>query len=387
MPTGTSYATGFKPTLEGLRAVAAFGIMATHVAFQTGIDPATAPGAVLARCDFFVAVFFALSAFVLWRRYRGGMNTWEYYLKRLARILPAYVCLCAVVLLCTGAPAGKALATLTLTQIYLPNSLLPGLTHAWSLSVEMAFYLVLPLFVALLGRWRPRWRVLGILVLAGVGLAWAWVPLPDLSRAGVNTQLFPPSWLPWFAVGMLAAEAEAALRGPVLSRRWRWLWWLGAGAVAWVAGQEWFGPLGLEHPSPAEFTRRVLAGTLFAVLILVPYALGEPSRALESPLMRALGRWSYGIFLWHVAVLMVVFPVLGVPYFRARWTDFLLVGVVCAVVSVVLAATSYVVVESPVVARLREMPLRSSTGSRLTCVEPSGERQVKRPSSVRSSTP
>lgn len=361
--------------------------MATHVAFQTGIDPATWAGAVLARFDFFVAVFFALSAFVLWRRYRTGMNVVEYYAKRLARIVPAYVFLCAIVLLCTGAPLGKTFATFGFMQIYLPNGLLPGLTHTWSLCVEMAFYLVLPGFALLMGNWSQRWRLMGIAVLAAAGCAWPWLPLPGCERAGVNLQLFPPSWMPWFAVGMFTAEAESALGRPLRLVRWRGLFWVLAGVVAWVAGQEWFGPLGLEHPSSGEFSRRILAGTLFAVLILVPYALGEPSRVVETPLMRALGRWSYGIFLWHVAILMVVFPTLGVPFFRGRWADFVLVGVVCLIASVIVAAASYVVVEEPVVERLRAIPLTSSMGRRLTCVEPSGDRQQNRPSSVRSSAP
>ncbi len=38
-------------------------------------------------------------------------------------------------------------------------------------------------------------------------------------------------------------------------------------------------------------------------------------RFLTSPVMAALGRWSYGIFIWHLAVLAVVFPVLGIAPF------------------------------------------------------------------------
>ena len=68
--SSTYYKPRHLPGLEGLRAVAAFGVILTHVAFQTGVDPATPVGAVLARFDFFVPVFFALSAFLLWRGHR-----------------------------------------------------------------------------------------------------------------------------------------------------------------------------------------------------------------------------------------------------------------------------------------------------------------------------
>ena len=49
--------------LEGIRALAAVGVLITHVHFQTASGPV-----VLERFDYFVAVFFALSAFLLWRR-------------------------------------------------------------------------------------------------------------------------------------------------------------------------------------------------------------------------------------------------------------------------------------------------------------------------------
>ena len=46
------------------------------------------------------------------------------------------------------------LANLTLTQIYVPLTLTAGLTQMWSLSVEVTFYLALPL-LALLARRLP----------------------------------------------------------------------------------------------------------------------------------------------------------------------------------------------------------------------------------------
>ena len=55
------------PELDGLRAVASLGIIVTHVSFQTGTGWGFA-----GRFDYFVAVFFALSAFLLWRR-RGHL--------------------------------------------------------------------------------------------------------------------------------------------------------------------------------------------------------------------------------------------------------------------------------------------------------------------------
>lgn len=354
----SSYATGFIPSLEGLRAVAAYGVVLTHVAFQTGLDPATALGAIAARLDFFVAVFFALSAFVLWRRHRTDHRFGQYYLHRFTRIAPAYlVCVAAVLLFLPeafGTRPAAALAQFTLTQIYLPQGLVGGLTHLWSLCIEVAFYLLLPLFALTVGSLDSR-RARVIFIVAGalLSLGWAWLPVvsatPD--NGWPNMQIWPPAYASWFAVGLVAAEVEPLVRGSgrlpgVLGLRW--LWWALALGIAWLAGQAWFGPLGLEHPSPARFTMRVLAGAAFAAAVVWPYALAPRSRdLLARPVARTLGRWSYSVFLWHVAVLAVVFPLLGIPLFSGHPAHIAAVSLAVLVLSTAVAAASYELVERP----------------------------------------
>ena len=320
------------PELDGLRAVAAYGIVATHVAFQTATG-----SAVLERFDYFVAVFFALSAFLL---SRGGLRG-GYYSRRVARLAPAYVVCVAVVLLAlpplAGVTWGQAVANLLLVQVYVPHSLIDGLTQMWSLCIEAAFYVVLPLYLRLDGRGR-RAALAGSVVL---GLAWPWAVSGISDPAVLNMQIWPPSYAPWFAVGLLLAELERAgvrYAGP------RWPFPVLALPVAWVAGV--IGPRGLEHPSPAEFNVRVLLGAVFAALVVAPYALGQRfvGTVLSSPVMRTLGRWSYSVFLWHMAVLYFVFPVLGVQVFSGH---FLLVYAATALASTAVAYMSYELVEVP----------------------------------------
>lgn len=338
--SSTSYKPRLLPGLEGLRAVAAFGVILTHVAFQTGVDPASPVGSVLARFDFFVPVFFALSAFLLWRRHRTDRRfptITRYLLNRAGRILPAYLgCVIAVILLLPEAArmsGEQIVANLTLTQVYRVDGLAPGLTHLWSLSVEVGFYLVLPLLALTAGRLPGRGRIGVILGLAVLSLGWAFLPWvvagPDAEAGIPNRQIWPPAYTAWFAVGLLAAELEGRVPAPVRrALRFRWVWWLLALVTAWVAGQEWYGPLGLTHPEPAEFARRVLAGTVFAAAVVVPEAWdpGAPGgRWLAHPVMQALGRWSYSVFLWHVAMLSLAFPLLGLDYFSGGFWPVLLV--------------------------------------------------------------
>nr|WP_157464416.1 MULTISPECIES: acyltransferase [Corynebacterium] len=316
------------PELEGLRAVAALGIVVTHVAFQTATYHP-----VLERFDYFVAVFYALSAFLLTR---GGQRP-GYYRRRLARLAPAYLVCVAVVLATLPELAHisppQVLAQVFMVQIYLPDGLVAGLTQIWSLCVEVAFYLVLPLYLRL----STPHRTLTLAVTIPLSLAWPWA---IAGVTAVNMQIWPPSYVLWFAVGLILAELErigVSYRGPRLPFA------LVALPVAWFAGV--VGPAGLEHPSPAEFNARVILGALFAALVVAPFALSpREDGVLASSAMRRLGRWSYSIFLWHVWVLSFAFPLLGVPVFGGHFAAVLVFTVAF---SVAVSYVSYELVEVP----------------------------------------
>ncbi|UVE96780.1 acyltransferase [Dietzia sp. B32] len=366
-------ATGFVPALEGLRAVAAFAVLTTHVAFQTGASTGSFLNRVWGRFDLSVAVFFALSGFLLWRAHalharRGTPGTARsarvYLRSRLVRIMPAYLVLVAAVFLLIPRNARSSASTwtsnLTLTQVFVPDSLVEGLTHAWSLSVEMSFYLVLPLLWWALARLRgraARWR---IPVIAGVGvasLAWALVPWYDLGlHERINDQILPPAFASWFAAGMILAELACAPPGRAAAlarhRHARWGWWAVAATAFLVStAPQWFAE-GFVHPAGPEFAARTALGAMVAFCLLAPVALapavpddGGPHFAvLGSTLFTTLGRWSYGVFLWHVLVLHFAFQIAAVPMFSGQM---LRVWVVTAVVSTVVAAAGYALVEVP----------------------------------------
>ena len=361
-------ARGFVPALEGLRAVAAFGVLTTHVAFQTASNTGSAVGRVWGRMDLAVAVFFALSGFLLWRGHAlharrdlpGSARPAGNYLRsRLVRIMPAYLVVVAAAFLLIPrnalSPAPAWLANATLTQVFVPDSLVEGLTHAWSLSVEMSFYLALPLLWWVLLRLRgpaARWRIPVIAAVGALSLGWALVPWYALGLPeSLNDQLLPPAFASWFAAGMVLAELAAAPPGRLAAlarhRRSRWGWWALA-AVAFLATTVpgWFTE-GFVHPSGPEFAARTALGAVVAFCLLAPITLaphGQRFAVLDSAVMGALGRWSYGVFLWHVLVLHFAFQIAFVPLFSGQM---LLVWLVTAAVSTVVAAASYALVEVP----------------------------------------
>ncbi|MGZ4597098.1 MAG: acyltransferase family protein, partial [Actinomycetes bacterium] len=143
------------PALDGVRGLAALMVVLTHVGFQTGETARGVPGALLARADFGVALFFVLSGLLLYRPWAHADGTagpgpsWRrYYWRRALRILPGYwLALVAVLLLAprTGRGPGDVVANATLTQIYGSGHLLADFTQTWSLCTEVAFYVALPL--------------------------------------------------------------------------------------------------------------------------------------------------------------------------------------------------------------------------------------------------
>lgn len=357
--TGDSSAVGgtrgFLPAVEGMRACAAIGVVVTHVAFQTG-QTGGVTGRVLGRFDLAVAVFFALSGFLLWRGHaaaarglRARPSTGHYLRSRIVRIMPGY--LVAVVVIMTLLPDVNAdftvwLANLTLTQIYVPLTLTAGLTQMWSLSVEMSFYLVLPLLALLARRIPVRARIPVIIAVAVASLFWVRIPFdPD---SGHNLWNWPPAFFSWFAAGMVLAELTVSPVGWAhrLARQRVLMALLAVTAFA-IAASPLAGREGLHPGSVSQVTLKTAMGAVVAGALLAPLVLDRidtPHRILGSPAMVTLGRWSYGLFVWHLAALAMVFPVIGAFPFSGHFT---VVLVLTLVFGFAIAAVSYGLVESP----------------------------------------
>ncbi|MFB8008653.1 acyltransferase family protein [Nocardia sp. NPDC056000] len=351
----------FVPALEGMRAMAALGVVVTHVAFQTGATTYPIIGRVLERFDMAVAIFFALSGFLLWRPHAAAArglgaapSTGRYLLHRAARILPAYwVVVCAVLILLPGAAHTAGLrvwvSNLALTQVFVPYTLTDGLTQMWSLSVEVAFYLVLPLLAPAL-MWlrgpRANWRVPVLLAIAVLFLSWNLLPVP--TPEAIHSDNWLPAYLPWFAMGMLLAELSDrdVPRWRRIAGDRRLMWPLALAAML-LSATPFAGPAGLTHAQPWQYVLKIFFGAIIGFSLLAPLVLRPEVRYrwLESRTAATLGRWSYGIFIWHLAVLSIIFPVFGIVPFRGHFVQVYLLTVAF---TLPLAAASFALVEEPV---------------------------------------
>jgi peptidoglycan/LPS O-acetylase OafA/YrhL len=360
----------FLPAVEGMRACAAIGVVVTHVAFQTG-HASGVDGRLFGRFDLAVAVFFALSGFLLWRGHAGAARdlargaamaprTAHYVRSRVVRIMPAYV-VAVVVILCLLPDSDHAsrtvwLANLTLTQIYVPLTLTGGLTQMWSLSVEVSFYLALPIMAWLARRLPTPARVPTIAALAALSWVWAWLPFP---ASWNNPWTWPPAFFSWFAAGMLLAElVHSPVGWPHRLARRRVLMAVLAVCAYLVAASPLAGPAGLAVGSSGQYAVKMAMGAVVAFALVAPLVLDRPRtphRLLGSTAMVTFGRWSYGLFIWHLAALDMVFPVLGIFAFSGQLPKVL---VLTLIFGFAIAAVSYALVESPCREALRRWEKR-----------------------------
>jgi peptidoglycan/LPS O-acetylase OafA/YrhL len=363
----------FLPAVEGMRACAAMGVVLTHVAFQTGSQDGVL-GRLLHRFDLAVAVFFALSGFLLWRGHAAAARemrhrpaTGHYLRSRLVRIMPGY--LVAVVIILTLLPEANHangtvwLANLTLTQVYVPLTLTAGLTQMWSLSVEVSFYLALPVLAFLAYRLPVRARVPAIAAVAVASLGWGLLPIQ--TAEGVNFLNWPPAYASWFAAGMLLAEWTVSPVGwPHRLARNPWAIY-GIALVAYlISASPLAGPKNLVPATLGQFVVRTSIGAIVAGALLAPLVLDRPGQAhriMGSPIMVTLGRWSYGLFIWHLAALVMVFPMIGTFMFNG---DLIVIFVLTTVLGFAMAAVSYALIESPCRNALRRWEYRRAGAGR-----------------------
>jgi peptidoglycan/LPS O-acetylase OafA/YrhL len=362
------------PCFDGLRALAAVLVVLVHTSFASGFTGRSSAGIYTARMEVGVAVFFLISGFLLYRPFAashiaGGAApaVGKFWVRRLLRIMPAYwlafLVTNYVMHIDTHVHPGwrSLLIYLGLLQLYFPSHALTGITQAWSLCTELAFYLFLPLFAFFVVRGRRSDRhqlARELIALAGLyvtGLSLRFWLLHLHTHLSYVMLQWLPSCLDLFALGMLLAVLSSWLAHRRVTPRWLWhpvvpwLSWAVALGALWATAHVGISRDPLEHNTPGRGVELQVLYGLFAFFVLLPAVFGPQHKgtirwALRFKPVAALGLISYGIYLWHQAWVDMYI----------RWTGELfriplpkLFGVVMGL-SVVTATVSYVVVERPI---------------------------------------
>jgi peptidoglycan/LPS O-acetylase OafA/YrhL len=346
-------AAAYRPHLDGLRAVAVYLVVLFHAgssAFRGGYIG--------------VDVFFVLSGYLVTQlllrdvQGRGSIRFGRFYARRFRRLLPAaFVALIvtAVVFTAIAAPAEVAdtvgsfkAAFLYSTNWYFihqstgyfgANVGANPVLQFWSLAVEEQFYLVWPLAIGgvfVLTRRMDRARQtrliqIGVAVLAVASAVWALsLRHSDPNRAYYGTDARAYELLAGALIALVPAFAASALR---FRRSMRIATVVSVMALV-VIGSSWV------HLDAIE---RGIAVTLVTCVLLVAIEAadgGVVKRALSTRPAVYLGRVSYGTYLWHWLVILVI-----VRSFELSTIS--TIGITC-LVATALASLSYELLEQPV---------------------------------------
>jgi peptidoglycan/LPS O-acetylase OafA/YrhL len=387
---------------DGFRGIGMLLIFIAHV--FANADPATTLESYgwarqpIARIDLALSTFFALSGYFIARPFLRSfiLNTRRpsvrrYLRNRALRILPAFYLIAAIVMLRFGLdgsisptpdnPSGtgvesswwQIVSVFTFTQSYTGGSVTLPIGQGWTLDVEVAFYLSIPVAATIayrLGRplKTPRTRAIAALCFIAFLLLFS-ITLRQLADNSFALLTSPPLivyvFLPGIALAVIEPFVVPYFRDQP-RRAQRFIW--GAVAVCvlcWFLYMRWdyeAGTTQIHHALGRRSLLQAIFGfALVAAMIVVQLGTRTVPRWLDSRWATWLGVRSYAFYLFHVWVILEVINVAGTnlePFVLG-----MIIFVVGFPVSCALAGLSWKFVEEPCMQRrlpwapgLRPMP-------------------------------
>src|SRR5580698_4403164 len=341
-PHADEVSGGYRADIDGLRAIAVLSVLFFHAGFSgfsggfTGVD-----------------IFFAISGFLIgghiYAEEQAGRFTFAgFYRRRAKRILPAlYVVICATLVLGSALlsptelrrAATESIATLLsgsnfffwkLTDYFAVASEQRTLLMTWSLGVEEQFYLVVPLLMVWLLRFKIR-LVPALAVLSGLSFC---IACYQVAHTPVSAFYLLPAraWELFGGVLVALMIAQKKLGTPISERTQHVLGGLG---LLLLLLPIFFLTPAIPFPGPGALLS--IAGA--ALVLCSPRALINRT-VLSAGALRFVGRISYSLYLWHWPLLTFTRIVLGANPSRLQAAAVL-------AVSFLLATATYYWIEQP----------------------------------------
>jgi len=308
--------SSYRPDIDGLRALAIIAVLIYH------IDERLLPGGFVGVDVFFVISGFLISAIIARDLHAGTFSIAQFYDRRIRRIVPALVAMICAVLAASWfillpqdmealgksvryvVPAMSNIQFLRNTEDYFrcTNNQFP-LLHTWSLGVEEQFYLVFPLLLGALYRWRKQYwsRAAPLLILFVASLAAsAWV-VP-------NHPMKAFFLLPYRAWEMLLGALASLLMLPIPRGRSNHI--LGIIGLGMILASMAFFSNDTPFPGPSALLPCVGAALL---LWTGQHGTSLTYRMLSIKPWVVLGLISYSVYLWH-------WPLIALANYRLSYT-------------------------------------------------------------------
>ncbi len=272
-----------------LRLLLALMVVIGHFKLLSGTEEPVFP---FNLADAAVDSFFVVSGFLIAGSYERCHGLWAFYVRRLFRLYPMYVCVvllqtCIMLALLPHGPFSEPRSTIRylVANLALANFLQydiggvltglhnPGINPSlWTLKIEIGFYAIVPLIYA--AARRLGWWVLAVIFLASVAYSFATLHMADERLA---RQL--PGQLQFFALGMaLYLYGERVRVHPLVSA---------VIAVIFLASWTWL------HPIPPGIRPVIIAAFVYTF-------------ALCTPVVRMKSDMSYSVYLLHGPMLQTL---------------------------------------------------------------------------------
>ena len=285
------------PALDGLRAIAAIVLIAWHC------DVPFIKGGYAGVDIFFVLSGFLITTIIVREKTRTGNFSYvDFYFRRALRLLPPLIIVCFVVfiILLATIDFGEARKEIAPSLLYVADLTRPKvpnvLAHTWSLALEEQFYVLWPvLLLPILLLITRRSIAISLLLTAAAVALW---------RSYLYTGSFSYRTYDWPDVhsdGIMLGCALALLDRETIDR----------------IGAQW--PLALAFLTAYIATVRLEYGFSYhggwtlvnlssAVIIarLTTSSRDLLSKGMSRPLLVWIGTISYGLYLWHHAVLRLL---------------------------------------------------------------------------------
>ena len=336
-PALPDHRSGYRPEIDGLRALAIGPVVLHHAA------PTLLPGGFAGVDVFFVISGYLICGIIAAELAEGRFSLWRFWERRLRRIVPALAAMLAASTLAAWAiltpedfrQFAKALVAASVFAANLQFARgsdyfdsaegTRALLHTWTLGVEEQFYILFPLLVLALWRWRRGALLPAVIVL---GLASFALALWLAPRWPLGAFYLLPTRMWELALGAACALLP---RPPRADGRLALL-----GIALIVAG---FALIGPATPAPGLMFLLPTLGTALVLLFAGPDTLAGQALGLRPFVW--LGLVSFGTYLWHQPLLFFMTYV----HFGALPWWLVLAGTAA---SVGLGAASYRLIEQPV---------------------------------------
>lgn len=325
----------YRSDIDGLRALAVIAVLFSHLKLPyfdggyIGVD-----------------IFFVISGYVIYgdllkRSAEQNFSIREFWLRRARRLFPQLIVMVGVVL-AVGSylllPTDferlplRALASASATSnwvfalqsgYFMPSSAWNPLLHTWTLSVEIQFYLVFPLILLALVRWRKRGLAIGLSAVCIVSILYCMWP------RGTNAPFYDSLARAWeFILGALLHHTGRPKFPRYINSILSALAISAIGICIVVLGRDSLFP-----------DLRALVPTLSTALLILSVRDSAFAKVFESKLAVRTGQMSYSIYMWHWPItvfsayiwpdavglewraLVVLFAILIVSYVMWQWVE------------------------------------------------------------------